>query len=432
MLAHECGFWDAVGQALQSRGMALRLITHNIVKGSMRTPYVQVSNGLDAIAPTDRLGDVPSWLDVDALLAREALWRGGARNASHEAQRIRALGLYARLYETLVQVSEPGLCVIWNGHHPQEMVLRGVCERHEIPTLWLERGPIPGTLQLDDVGVLGGSSVASLRARCESGAEWIERARDVATGLSRSAWEQPASRGGEELRRRLGIRESENVVLFAGQVDSDAQSFLYGCGGSNEAAFGRFLDALSTRDGVFVIGKHHPRSDIAGSVYSERLRGRRGIWLEDVSIHDCLEACDRVACVNSTVMYEALCVGKPVMSMGMSVLSGKGIAYRFGVDAIESWLGASGRESRSERWIEYLAFLLEHHLFAMCPDEGARGLRAASGFADAILSRVSHQNPMATHGVIDEDVLSGWTGFGAIGGTSETWDEVKPRVVAGV
>ncbi|MHC4976189.1 MAG: hypothetical protein ACYTF7_06245, partial [Planctomycetota bacterium] len=161
MIASECVFWDSVGEALRARGAELRLITHNIVKGSMRTSYAQVANGLDAIAPRDGLADIPGWLDVDALLAREAMWRGPVRDGEHEAQRVRALGVYARLYEQMVLASEASVCVIWNGHHPQEMVLRRVCERFDVPTLWLERGPIPATLQLDEIGVLGGSSIAS-------------------------------------------------------------------------------------------------------------------------------------------------------------------------------------------------------------------------------------------------------------------------------
>jgi len=74
MLAHECAFWDAVSDTCAEHGAALRLITHNIVKGSIRTPYVQVPNSLDAISTCDGCCDVPGWVDVDALLVREALW----------------------------------------------------------------------------------------------------------------------------------------------------------------------------------------------------------------------------------------------------------------------------------------------------------------------------------------------------------------------
>ncbi|MHC4976247.1 MAG: capsular polysaccharide export protein, LipB/KpsS family, partial [Planctomycetota bacterium] len=277
------------------------------------------------------------------------------------------------------------------------------------------------------IGVLGGSSIASQSEIPSASAEWLERARLVADRLSGSAWEQPERVGSDALRERLGVRGTDLVLFFAGQVDGDVQGFLYGSGCSNADAFGRFVDSLAPDEDLFILGKHHPRSSVSPEEYRACLAGRRGAWVQDVSVHDCLGACDRVASVNSTVMYEALCARRPVLSMGMSLLSGKRIACRLGVEPIGDWIGGLGAGERHERWIEYLAHLLEHHLCAMAPDGESSPMHAASWFAERVLGRVCEESDSMLLSESVDPCLREWTGFGAIGGSSVAWPEVRVR-----
>jgi hypothetical protein len=127
--------------------------------------------------------------------------------------------------------------------------------------------------------------------------------------------------------------------------------------------------------------------------------------------------------VNSTVLFEALCVGKPVMSMGLGLLSGKRIAYHFEADAMDDWLDAPDRESRHARWISFLAHLLERSLYSMKPEADSSPWRGAESFALHMLGHAMDDCPSPRDEMADHELFGQWTGYGAIGGDFVSWPE---------
>ena len=372
MTPDECAFHARLDDAIRARGSRLALVTHH----PPRCPS----------APTTRLfrtgwnrwADFPVPPRVLRLWASTArcCWRERScgegfpsltRTHSYESE---GLAASARFYSNVLDEIAPGSCIIWNGQHPQEMILASLCSQRGIPIVHVERGPFPGTLHPDEEGVLGGSSVASMRewpAPDETALAVFGRVTKHLNAGSNTWWEQPDPLGPQGVRAAMGIPKHARVALFFGQVDEDAQNILHA------PAFSSNLDAFDAwvrtvpREGWFVLGKHHPKSSAGPERYRDALRdaGVVGVWTDELSMIDALCIANRATAVNSSALYESLLVGLPVQLLGRAVLSGKGIA--FGMDEPFFEFGACEHEVRAERWRSFGAWFLSSKLCAMDP-----------------------------------------------------------------
>jgi len=360
---------------------------------------------LERAEPGLSLADVG--LTAPALLAREAAWGAPSVVPAIDSYRRRAMDDVTDDWFRTLGAIGPRAVVIWNGHHVIEMILDAVGRLGGVPTLYVERAPIPQALFADERGLSAESGVAHQKSWTVADSRWRERADAVMRWLNAGAqtwWTQPASRGadGAGLRRQIGIPDGARVVLFAAQVDQDTQQFLLSPHfESNLSAFAWLLDELRGRDDVFVLGKHHPKSRTDPAAYQRVLAasGVAGNWRTDLSIGDALAAADRVAAVNSTVLYEALARGKPVLAMGEWLLGGRGAAWEIrdrarGRDAVDGWLEAgdvgaeapakAANSARQAAWRESLAFLLSSCVYSWAPDVEATGVPGASELAARI------------------------------------------------
>jgi len=394
--AEEPPFWERLRSALRTDGVELVVVSHNVPVVPMDVPWLQVPNGLDApgweesVAIDDAMRARWPGLRDDVLLAREAAWRPLVAGAAQTRQRVRGLYAARAFYATLLQRVQPSLVVIWNGQHAQELVLGGLCEAVGCPVQYIERAFFPGMIQLDPIGILGGSALARCKALRwkddDDRSRWL-RVMDTLESQYRSGdqtwWEQPGSKGVEQVRSLLGIPAGAKVVLFAGQVDADAQNLLFSPHFANGLEAFRWFCKVMPED-VFILGKHHPKSQAPAADYAAVV-GTRGVWTEAVSLGDALAVADRVAAVNSTVLYEALMHGKPTLMLGDALLKGKGIGYETGpgdVDAaatIDAWLHGRDLAVRLDRWHDFGAWALAHSFYAMntaLEDVGAKGSAA--------------------------------------------------------
>jgi len=403
MTPFETDFWQRLRKELNGQGYELWLIGHHLAQQPMEVPLIKAPNGLDAFPRADINTGWSSWLPLtgtlneNELLECEGIWWGAPTTPAQKEGRRRALYYFKNFYTSVLKVIKPVLTVIWNGHHPQEIILDGLCRESGCQLVYIERGPFYGTIQVDKSGVLGGSTVAT-----ESSWKWqsaAEQSRWLATMdeiISRYAtkratwWEQPQTAGPDSVRKRFNIRPDTKVVLFAGQVDEDIQSILYSpLFPTNLSALKWLCESVKGDETVFILGKQHPKSSTPIASYQSILDGR-GFWVDDVSLEDCLSVADRVVAVNSTVLQEALMVGKPTLSMGTSLLTGKHICYEvsslFDVNVISDWLEAKGFPERYEKWRDFSAYLLAHSLFTMCTDAESLSQRGAKELAECLSS----------------------------------------------
>jgi len=406
MTPEETEFWQSLRFALREKNFELMLIGHYFPHKHLDAPLLKVRDGLDKVIRTS-LGKgwgswlpLPNKLDEENLLERERFWRGEEIDALHKEKRRRALYFFKSFYTLALKTSKPCLTVIWNGHHPQEMILDSLCKQCGCPVLYIERGPFQNTIQFDSDGILGGTKIANQKKWSWAGIDnkdyWISLLGKIKNDYQKKKstwWSQPLSIGGEKLRRNLKIPENAKVLLFAGQIDEDSQNLLYSpLFKDNLSAFKWLCEQLSEKQNVFILGKHHPKSKKSPEDYNEIIKNKgAGVWINNVSLEDCLAISDRVSAVNSTVLYEALLMDKPILMMGKSLLSNKGIAYEINnlngsPKILDEWLEASDLEKRKKLWIDFGAYLLAKELFSMKPPESNDGMRDAAALSDYLIS----------------------------------------------
>ena len=401
-------FWERLRSALRADSVELVVVSHNVPAVPMDVPWLQVPNGLDApvwqetVAIDEAMRVKWPGLRDEDLLDREAAWRPVVAGEAQQRQRVR--GLYAArvFYAALLRKVRPALVLVWNGQHAQELVLGGLCEAMGCPVQYTERAFFPGMIQLDPIGILGGSSLARRNELPWQDADEPSRWRQALATLEsryragdQTWWEQPASKGVEHVRATLGIPAGAKVVLFAGQVDADAQNLLFSPNFSNGLeAFRWFCSRMP--DDVFILGKHHPKSQVPAADYAAVV-GARGVWTDAVSLGDALAVADRVAAVNSTVLYEALMHGKPALMLGDALLKGKGIAYETGPAdtgaVIEEWLAGRDMTARLECWQAFGAWALAHAFYAMNPALEVLGVNGSEALATTLRAALARRPP---------------------------------------
>jgi hypothetical protein len=428
MTPAECGFWARLRHALRAQGMELFVLAHHDPQGDADVPVLRVRNEFRSVPVDDGTGwrawKTPALpFDPAPYLAREQCWNGPPANAAAEAQRLAALHFFHDFYRTALRDVRPVMALIWNGQHPQEMLLANLCRTAGCPVHYLERAPIAGALHVDPEGILAGSTIARATTWTwpsdDSQAHWHAVAAQVAEAAAKATWwEQPASRDPATLRRKLGIRAGQQVLLFAGQVDRDTQNLLYSPHFTTNAEALAWCCAQLPADGsIFLLGKHHPKSTVPAAVYRE-IVGSLGVWTEDVAIADALALADRVAAVNSTVLFEGLLRGKPALALGASLLDGKGIAYEVtgpaqGSAVVAAWRAAADFDARAARWQDFLAYLLGHAFYTMDPSPG--GQQGVDALAAHLAANAT------TQAAVDYDVLGVPRGFPEVVGELDTW-----------
>jgi hypothetical protein len=403
----EVAFWRALRDHLADHHLSLVLASSMTPPADLDVEHVALTTTPDAFWPvTDgALSAVPLsiiGLDAETLLARETAWSGPALIPAIARSRREAFGLMAGERLHWLQTLAPVLTVIWNGQHAAELILAAASRLGGIPVLFAERAPITEALFVDEHGLSSASAVAATRPWPMPPANWQALAHAVCDQIvqTRSTWwEQPRSRAASapELRAALQIPDEARVILFAGQVDEDTQSFLFSSQhASNLDAFEWLLQAVAALPDVYVVGKQHPKSRTPAARYAERLArsGVRGQWRDDLSVEDAFAVADRVAAVNSTMLYEALANQCPALAMGDWLLSGQGAAYETTTEAdtaVRDWWTARDFGAKLERFYAALGHLLSRSVYAFDASGTRTGMHDARALAERIANGVAHR-----------------------------------------
>lgn len=275
----------------------------------------------------------------------------------------------------LCEAARPDLVVAWNGLLPPRRLHVAAARRRGLSVAFAEKGVWPGTFSLDPSGVGPLSRFAGARGPVspEEVQAFAGRLAEMeATGAS--AWGQPGRRPPEELRRRLGARPGERVLLFVDQVRSDTNLLLFSPAfATTEEA--QLWCARGLPEGWRLAVKPHPREPGPARVVPGAAA------LAGVNVLDAIALADCVAGINSGVLLEAAVRGKPVLVLGRSVLSGR--AFVTEPRAGEAVAGALGRcLAAGERRQEALAFgawLDAESVPLGSPERARRALESVAG-----------------------------------------------------
>ncbi len=277
-------------------------------------------------------GEVPaSVLDLVGGL-RPARDAGPGSDGRRAVQRLR-MALRSEITATqLLERLHPAAVVLWNGWTPGTGPLRRRAAEAGVPTWFIERGPFPGTVQLDAEGINAGASFArwagGSQAAPDSSQRWAESVLEAYRGSTSSAWEQPDPVDETRLLGRLGVDRSTRLVLFPCQVREDVNIQRFASRFERyEEVYDWLGAAYRERPGVVVVAKRHPKSDESRDAF-ERALGGRGRWVEEVNIRQLLALSDHVVSINSTVALEAMVSEKPAVVLGSTFYAGPGAADR--------------------------------------------------------------------------------------------------------
>ncbi len=199
MSSDECSFYRQLKSSIEKFGGSFFLVGHHIPVDP-ELPFFRVPNGgqrvtinsiRDSFTP-DPCGDWSSLVDLDQQ------WNGQVKDEEDRVSRVRSLSFFQGYYQILLDYVQPSLVVVWNGGHPQEKILVALAKKNGCRVGYVERGPIPDTIQYDFEGVLAASSFAkqpSLHWYDDvDRRNWVEVYKKIESNLLNSPktwWKQP-------------------------------------------------------------------------------------------------------------------------------------------------------------------------------------------------------------------------------------------------
>lgn len=242
----------------------------------------------------------------------------------------------------------------WNGSDLAGAALRSVAAGQGIATAFFEIANVDRRLFVDPLGVNAQSSLMSMPRQLDGYAvaleefrAWRERYMDTrradeavpqarthtalrwacvadelaatARGTRSRGWRRLAGRFLEKAvptRRRHGADRPRGDYLFLPlQLGSDSQVLINSEVGNEEAV--RIAHELAVREGLNLVVKFHPaETDRAQTRRILRFAREHRVQVSSGNTFRLLEGSARVVTINSTVGFEALLLGRPVMFLG--------------------------------------------------------------------------------------------------------------------
>lgn len=337
----------------------------------------------------------------------------------------------ARFIDRFIEQERPDVFVLWNGQDHIGQVINNLCQRHGIPTVYLENGYFANTLQVDLCGVNAAASLAQItypdvveRAQAappqqmDGGQEVtpsfksLSQVESALIALAHHAnphyyGHYPEQRGSSRIkswqikqrRANLPVDEVALPEVFAFipfQVHDDTQVLLNSkLVGSVEAFFREAHAAIRRVLGPDypIVVKEHPEDLVRYDYGALRREFSDVIWLRKADIEVLLDRASMVVVINSSVGLQAVRRKKPTVVLGESFYSKPEIA--FVVPSLgqldEMVLRASqGVDSAMAQRIERFVDALGHTLFVDGTWKYPACLEAAPALARRIVELVDH------------------------------------------
>ncbi len=354
--------------------------------------------GIDSRRLGPRTGaDSGHGADIDPEALMETLRLQRDRDAV--TGKTRAFRAVERSVRAFLDEQTPHGIFCWNGSGLAAGLATQMARHRGIPVAFGENGYLPGTMQLDPLGVNAaasfgpaGTTLAHILERT-----WTEEQRQSLNALlddyrrgksfvpgrtrppglraSPLAYVQQAMldlrnrapRQQQPMNRLVPARTPalpERFLFFPLQVRQDSQLTVHSpvYGPRLDLAIGDLVDALAqVAPGFQLVVKLHP-ADRHKTNYDPSIRRfPKVIWIGAGDVRDILRTATAVVTVNSTVGVEALVFGKPVVVLGDAVYGFDGLIHLVRertqlIDAVSSALSAPTDDARVSSYLRYLYF----------------------------------------------------------------------------
>ena len=257
---------------------------------------------------------------------------------------------FSAVFSAFLQEEEIDVVLVWNGHFAPQAVAVTVARKLGLRTLFFENGYFSGTMQIDPVGVNFDSSLTSTLAEVLQGyhpsareKENFDQYREAYLGgqLPHCAASPPKVKAPlshkflrffeKRLQRTVSVKKGfsfdlqdpaclpEKFIYLPLQVHDDTQLLLHSplFGNDFAALISCCLQQISENLPEFkLVVKPHP-VDAGRFDYENLVQAFPEVcWVFNLASNDLLPFCSAVITVNSTVGFEALIHGKPVVMVG--------------------------------------------------------------------------------------------------------------------
>ena len=283
-----------------------------------------------AVATLVDASDVGCRTDIDALcaferavFARPELFRANypyTLNVVGSLERAKPLAdAWHRLTTALLARFSPHAVFLWNGRYLPYRAVSAACEAARQLVLTSEIGWIPGTIFVDRGALTTNTTDLFGRRFDDNPSTELGRADaflDEYTARKATMVAQTLVPPSQVRQRVSADNEHCFLLLYGCQVDWDTNIVLGATRfRTNEAAVGFLMKCLAPIHDAHLIVKTHPLDSHQDHDRLREIIGDRGSIVSDVHPHALIEAADCVAVRNSTLGFEALCYGKPVLAL---------------------------------------------------------------------------------------------------------------------
>tara|TARA_B110000503_G_scaffold69322_1_gene108077 strand:- start:2586 stop:3890 length:1305 start_codon:yes stop_codon:yes gene_type:complete len=361
----ELKYWNDLSVALYKKGFHLVLLSpqspggyHHFINELFieRLDWVKINGSIDSEIT----------IDYSKYLERENIWYG-----SSNYDRLSAAKIQREKYVKILDELNPCFVLVSNGQHASEIILIDEIKKRNTPHGFFERGCLTKSWHYDDIGITAGTTIANKginQIELPSNTFLYDSFKKNYLNKKETWWSQPSINSALNIRDKYSIDVNTKLILFVNQLDNDTSNFLYSpFFQGNIDAFRWFLNTMKGVD-CFVIAKKHPMYDSDDENFKTAFKelGVNGVWVDNISLFDCLEQSDFVCTVNSTVIYEALIYEKPVLQMGQSIISNKDIVYELKsleeLRVIDDWLNSEKLKQRLVLFKRFMSYMIDKEL----------------------------------------------------------------------
>lgn len=306
---------------------------------NLRAPLINVPYSLCDYGRNEKnFSDTSGCIDEEGeeIIARDMFLHNGPN--SDELLYRKGYCRAKKIFSEFVAILQPAYGIVWGSTFPSSLLQRKVLKNANVPVVIIERGLLPQTLMLEEQG----HGTESILMGNESGwKEWnvhydearYFRAQKYYMEHRPAKYKQGEFIHDHILRQKYNIT-TKHILLYLGQHDgwsgllprnTEISHNLSPWFASTEEALSSLLKSLETFSDVTLLFKPHPHDPVQyDHLHHPQLRIAR-----NENLHSLCTAADVVVALSTTAQFEALLYEKPIVLLGRSQLSGKGIAYEY-------------------------------------------------------------------------------------------------------
>jgi len=291
----------------------------------------------------------------------------------------------AEFFNDLITKLKPSLCIIWHQFNGTSMILTDLCKAKNIPYVYGHLGVLPGTVVFEPNGQMAESWVSLEKEKfcsLEVLPEDIEKATDYIRFVRKKKMDRKKQRLKCSVHEKIAQhrKRGRKVIFYAGQNDyrsgmlprSLKNSHIHSPHYLSTIQALKHLEEISIKKNWGIIFKPHPNIE-SKYINKTNMFGDHIDMVIGANIFNCICQSDVTVTILSSVGYQSLIHGKPVLQLGNSQLSGMGCIYeissREGIDILlEKAIDEGFADCQKVAWINHVARLLRYYLFAYDED----------------------------------------------------------------